>query len=544
MSTNPHGRRAAGGLPASTDDHDDQVLLRTSIAALAGTIGLALTAGCSAEGSGGLLGTPTEVGPPPPPSLGEGPLRQIATHGMTARDSTLSDLSTDGVLETDDMIVVLTQPDNSLAAYARDTGREVWRVVLPRDETTDQGACFGPRRSAPDHVTVFIGTGCPLMMTYDLATGALEGKETVYDKYIMADGTTQTDPSPDAYFPVEGDVQGAVELDGRVWFLTRDFLGYVDDDGKPVRTLEPAQLGIGGELSDHVYGTALGARPEDHQVVVGMLHSKASQEVSDRQWRGITIVDPAAGKNDPDLRAKAPTATPAWFLDETDGSSLGITDLAPRKAPILLRTEDPGTPLAVGLTGKRVGLTRVDATTGQATGVAVVPKDRGTSVTDSGTIDRPEIAWADGVLFTSSGAAGSSPFRRWGIDAYDLTTGTERWHVELPSPPGLAKGDTFYLRDLQLAADGSLYAVTGDGFVAPTLRRVNPATGELTGTWDLPKELSDREYDFVVAGDIVIALSNSPYDEMPSMVMLSTNDDLAPSPSDASTPTGTTSPSP
>lgn len=158
-------------------------------------------------------------------------------------------------------------------------------------------------------------------------------------------------------------------------------------------------------------------------------------------------------------------------------------------------------------------------------------------MTDSGTVNVPEIAWADGVLYTSSGVTDASPYRRWGIDDYDLTTGTERWHIELPSPPGLAEGSVFYLRSLQLAGDGALYAVAGDGYEEATLHRVDPATGELTGSWPLPTELSDQEYDFTVAADLLIALSNSPYHRLPAMVMLSNDEALVPSP--AGTPGST-----
>lgn len=468
---------------------------------------LTLTA-CSGDDPAGKAPT-VEV--TPPPTLGDGDLEVALSHGEVPEGERLG---ATGLAITEDLVITIEQPGNTMAAYTRDEATEQWRTELPLD---DVGAdtCFDPLVPTPDTLVVFIGTYCNLVVAYDVATGKERRRTTLVSAYVDEAGRKHREATSPDDEPLGAAVTGAVTLDGRIWYSTQQEIGHLDDALEATPVFDHAALGLVDSASERSHPSALGVRAEDHLLVAEILVvNPASSAVDYRsRWLGITVDEAGVGED--------PAARINWTLDQTDASTLGVGDLAPTDPEALLRATEPGAVVGIELSGQRVGLGLPDPATGKVGVAGVVPADREVSVTATGSSARTEMAWSKGTLFTTSDVPRET-FRRW-VDAWDLTTGKEKWRVQLPSPSHEGSADSYHVHSLQQAPDGALYAVATEVFEASTLYRLDPATGEVTGTWPLPKSMATAEFRVQVVDQTVVAIATEgEFEPIPSVMLLRT----------------------
>jgi hypothetical protein len=366
-----------------------------------------------------------------------------------------------------DRYVIAATATGMLRVIDRTTFTEVWSTKLRPQQ--GYGACVLPQpvRDA-EYVSVFVGSDCERLMTFELATG-----RKVVDRVV--DETSVT-----GYGRVGEET---------VWTGTSS-INKVDGDGNTHQYADLEQLGITDDAIVSRAVVASSAVEGSDVVVLGVSDFETTGNFATTE----RLVGVHVAGDEPSVAFDLPLA------------QLGLPGGKPRDFQVL---DQPGGLFLAQLRNGRWAFGTVDPDTGSAAGLTVVlpPISQGV----------PAIL----ERFTGDAYAVSETVALMGLMAdpsigltahlarYDLDQGTETWRSLIPPTKGQPKtGVAMHVVTVGFAADAQhAYGVYFRGATQEDLFEVDLATGEQTGRW--PKV--DQEIEtgrFYVDGDLVVGVSS------------------------------------
>lgn len=446
------------------------------VAGVALLSGLAACTGAEDHDPGARSGTPGGTpAPQPPSSLPEGVLQVVSRTPEMALDP--NDQVTDPVW-TDDWVAWVSAPDDVLHLEDRETGEERWQAKLPVDREHGTSACRAPVPASESTLLVVTGFSCNRVLAYDLGTGELTLQRPVTEP--ATSGGTQ-----------DASLVSLAVVEGRVWFGTFGHLGYFDEAGRQVGVLATEDLGPVLPRHSTVALNRLAALPGSSTLVVGRLHSDEADAL-DLDFTGIDVSDP----DEPGFR---------WSFSELgrpeDAEVLG---LALRRGGPVDVLEEPAAVTLASLEGGEVAVGFPDAETGRLDHSGRIEAGWSSALFEArADHDDVPIALDGTTLYAGTDPkAGSYGWRQ--VEAWDLASGELLWRTRIAAPEGALVDAEFTVRDVTIGDDGDVYLVADDSSGASELRRLEAASGEVSGTWPLPAEVAE-EYEIRVIGDQVWA---------------------------------------